>query len=171
MSLVSFSLLFLFIIGHLYLYSLVVVPHLFIFTGIGISFFLKKSKGFLHNYPVFFVYILCGLAIYQLNQNGVKFAASRTNRSVYFKPEYEDSIANKLSGKKVIIFVRFGKEHSIFDNWIYSTPNLTESNFIWVNDLGKDKNKKLALAFPQRETLCVFIDNSMPLIRAEKSCL
>jgi hypothetical protein len=42
-----------------------------------------------------------------------------------------------------LVFVRYGPDHIVHDEWVYNLANLGEQKVVWANDLGEERNREL----------------------------
>lgn len=171
-SIMGYFVASLFVVAHLYFYTVTITPIFFLLIAWGVSEVLKFGEDVVgKRAPVrVFVSIFILFAVTQLNMRGFAFAASRTTRGVYYKRNFEKALLIAHPNKKLVIFSKFDESHSIYDNWIYSDPNLNETQILWVTDLGKERNQKFLGHYPERLGLCARFSNSSPVIDPQKTC-
>lgn len=172
LSLLGYFVATLFVVGHLYFYTVTFVPIFFVIIATGICGILRISeqRKLAHITARLFIVILILFSITQLNMQGFDFAASRTDRGSYYKKEFEESLKSKFSNRKLVVFSQFAESHSIFDTWVYSNPDISSATILWVTDLGRDRNQSFLANYPDRLGICAFFDNSSPVIDPKSSC-
>jgi hypothetical protein len=69
-----------------------------------------------------------------------------------------------------LVFVRYGRDHIVHDEWVYNLADIGEQKVVWANDLGDERNRELIrylgdrhvwLATPdERPTLAPYVAGS-----------
>ncbi len=172
LSLLGYFVSSLFVVGHLYYYTVTFLPVLLFLIAKGVNatlnFTAHERWSLILSRSLIMVLVL--LSITQLNMHGFSFAMSRTDRGVYYKREFESSFQTKWPNKKLVIFSHFSESHSIFDSWIYNDPNILSAPILWVTDLGRERNQNFLKNYPDRLGVCVLFDNSSPVIDPASDC-
>ena len=61
----------------------------------------------------------------------------------------------RADGQAAAVFVRYAKDHSPYDDWVYNAPDPARAPVLWLNDLGPETNARVLRAYPARRAYCV----------------
>jgi len=73
-----------------------------------------------------------------------------------------DSLDRSLSktGRKHLVLVSYGAQHSANEEWVHNESNLKESRVVWARALSREKDARLIEYFRDRTAWRVQVDNS-----------
>jgi hypothetical protein len=64
-----------------------------------------------------------------------------------------------------LVFVRYGPEHVVHDEWVYNRADIAGSKVVWANDLGAERNRELIRSLGERQVWLASPDESAILTR------
>jgi len=56
------------------------------------------------------------------------------------------------NGGKHLVIVRYGREHSLTEEWVYNSADVDGSDIVWARDMGPSGNDELLRYYPNRKT-------------------
>lgn len=88
----------------------------------------------------------------------------KTRKWEYSKKDWDwqrVQIIKKLQtdGGKHLIFVRYGQNQSVHNDWVHNSADIDGSTIIWARDMGKETNKKLIDYYKDRKIWLLEADN------------
>jgi hypothetical protein len=72
--------------------------------------------------------------------------------------------ALKREGGRHLIFVRYGPEHSVHDEWVYNEADIDGSPVVWARDMGALENRPLLEYFRERRVWLLEPDGQAPTL-------
>jgi hypothetical protein len=66
------------------------------------------------------------------------------------------------SGRKHLVFVRYGRTHDPGDEWVYNSADIDDSQVVWARELNADSNARLMRYFAGREVWLAEPDLTSP---------
>ncbi len=57
-----------------------------------------------------------------------------------------------------LVFVRYGPDHSVHDEWIYNAADIDAAEVVWARDLGPERNRRLVEHFGDRKAWFLFAE-------------
>jgi hypothetical protein len=77
--------------------------------------------------------------------------------SVTRRLAFEKSL-QAVRGKKWLVFVRYGKEHDVHQEWVYNGADIDHAQIVWARSMGEKADAELKRYFPDRIPLLLVID-------------
>ncbi|MGA2183466.1 MAG: hypothetical protein ABSH47_10585 [Bryobacteraceae bacterium] len=80
-------------------------------------------------------------------------------------PPPHEAVARRLASVPGphLVFVRYGPEHNVHDEWVYNGADIDASKVVWANDLGDERNRELIRYFAGRRVWLVQPDEGARL--------
>ncbi len=70
--------------------------------------------------------------------------------------------------KRFLIFMQYGPEHALDDEWVYNEADIDNSQIVWARDMGDSQNDKLIACYKDREALLINPDTHKVTILSSK---
>jgi hypothetical protein len=64
-----------------------------------------------------------------------------------------------------LVFVHYGPEHNLHDEWVYNGADIDQAKVVWANDLGEERDRELIRYFGRRQVWLVEPDQGARLLR------